>query len=118
MIESFKKSIIFFTNHDSALNIAKQTSLVISSTDRLNLRLIRAFEYIQRFNVIIKHKPEKHHIVPDALSRLASENDEHASNSKELDVLTITDIAFITTLIKMNPKFKFKIISEYFEDLK
>jgi hypothetical protein len=56
MIKFFKKSIILFIDHESILSIVKQTSLNISFTDRLNLRLIRAFEYIQRFNIIIKHK--------------------------------------------------------------
>jgi hypothetical protein len=112
MIESFKKLTILFTDHESALRIVKQTSLIISFIDRLNLRLIRVFEYIQRFNIIIKHKSGKQHIVSDALSRLISENDEFASDSEELDAL------FIIILIEMKSSFKFKIIHEYSTDLK
>jgi hypothetical protein len=113
MIESFKKSIILFIDHESVLDIVKQIDLVITFTDKLNLRLIRAFEYIQRFNLIIKHKSEKQHIVFDALSRLISKNDDiNISDSKELDAL------FIITLIEMKFTFKAKIIDEYFTDSK
>jgi hypothetical protein len=113
MIESFKKSTILFTNHETALSIAKQTSLIISFIDRLNLRLIRVFEYIQRFNLIIRHKSDKQHIVSDALSRLVSENDE--SNILESDEL---DVSYIIILVEMNFEFKFRIISEYFSNFK
>lgn len=127
MIESFKKSTIFFTNHDAALSIVKQTSLIINFIDKLNLRLVRAFEYIQRFNIIIKHKSDKQHIVSDVLFRLASENDENSFDSEELDALIITLIVinmmklnalFITILIEINDEFKVKIINEYSIDSK
>jgi hypothetical protein len=123
MIEFFRKSIILFTDHESALDIIKQTSLLTTFTDRLNLRLIRAFEYIQRFNVILKHKPEKQHIVSNALSRLKSENDENAFDSRELNALIVTQSSlniielnalFIIILMKMNSDFRIKIIHEYF----
>ncbi len=112
MIESFKKLTILFTDHESALRIVKQTFLIISFIDRLNLRLIRAFEYIQRFNIVIKHKFDKQHIVLDALSRLASNNNEFVSDVRELNVL------FTITLVEMNFDFRFKIISEYFSNSK
>jgi hypothetical protein len=111
-IKSFKKSIILFTNHEIALSITKQTSLVITFIDKLNLRLIWVFEYIQRFNVIIKHKSDKQHIVSNALSRLDSENNELISNSKKLNAL------FIITLIEINLVFKTKILDEYVTDSK
>ncbi len=134
MIEFSKKSIILYTDHDFALSIVKQTSLVISSIDKLNLRLIRAFEYIQRFNVIIRHKSEKQHIVLDALSRLASENDDsNTSEFEKLDALhefikknldtynsdqQMLDVLFITILVEMNLVLKKKIITEYITDSK
>jgi hypothetical protein len=59
MIEFFTKFIILFTDYKFALNIIKQIILIIIFIDRLNLRLNRDFEYIQRFNVIIKHKSNK-----------------------------------------------------------
>jgi hypothetical protein len=112
MIESFKKLTILFTDHEFTLKIVKQTFLIINFIDRLNLRLIRVFEYIQRFNIIIRHKSNKQHIVPDVLSRLVSENDEFVSNSKELDTL------FIIILIETKSSFKFKLVHEYSTNLK
>jgi hypothetical protein len=112
MIEFVKKSIILFTDHDSTFDIVKQTSLLIIFTYKLNLRLVRAFKYIQWFNLIIKHKSNKQHIVLNALSRLDNENNELTSDSKILNAL------FITTLIEMNDECRNKIISEYFSNLK
>ncbi len=67
---------------------------------RLNLRLVRASQFLQQFKLNVRHKPGKEHIVPDALSRLASANtgqvDPHHS---ELDVL----FAYSTTLVKLHP---------------
>ncbi len=112
MIDSFKKFIILFMDHESILKIVKQISLTTISIDKLNLRLIRVFEYIQRFNVIIKHKSNKHHVVSNALSRLVNENDEFASELDELNAF------FIISLVEMNFTFKTKIIHEYIIDLK
>ncbi len=113
MIEFFKKSIILFIDHESVLEIIKQTFLLTTSIDKLNFRLIRVFEYIQRFNVLIKHKSEKLHVVSDVLSRLPSENDDaNTSDSKKLDAF------FINTLMKMKSSFKTKIIDKYFTDSK
>ena len=41
-----QKSFIIFTNHDVVLNITKQTFFIISSTNKLNLRLIKTSNYI------------------------------------------------------------------------
>lgn len=70
MVESVSKTVLY-TDHGSALDIAKQISLSTSSTAKLNLRLIRASEFIQRFrNLEFRHKPGREYIVSDALSRL------------------------------------------------
>ena len=71
MVESAPHTVVY-TDHGAALGIAKQTTMTTSSTAKLNLRLIRASEYIQRFRSLeFRHKPGKQHIVPDALSRLS-----------------------------------------------
>ncbi len=59
MIESSKHLILIFANHDAALGIAKQILLLTSSTDKLKLKLIWVFEYLQRFNIEIRHNPSK-----------------------------------------------------------
>lgn len=111
LVETAKDATTFYTDHGAALGIAKQTALSISSTDKLNLRLIRASDYIQRFNIILKHKPGKQHIVSDALSRLPTDNkEEKLGQEGELDVL------FTAALVKMDPDFLRKIREGYASD--
>ena len=102
---------VIFTDHNAALDIAKQTSITIASTDKLNLQLIRALNYIQRFNVELRHKPNKQHIVPNALSRLTSTNTGIAPAKSELDAL------FTTTLVKVEENFRRKLVAGYTSDL-
>ena len=71
---SEQRFTIIFTNHDATLGIVKQISMTTIFTDKLNFRLVRVSDYIQRFDVELRHKSGKQHIVPDALSRLASSN--------------------------------------------
>ena len=74
MVEASQHPTIVYTDHGAALGIAKQVTLSTTSTDKLNLRLVRASDYVQRFRLDIRHKPGKLHIVPDALSRLETTN--------------------------------------------
>ena len=108
LIESFKLSIIVYIDHEISVEIVKQTSLSTSFIDKLNLRLIRASEYIQRFLLNIRHKSKKLYVVSDALSRLFTSNKLSSNDDKdELDVL------FTIFMIEMNSKFKAKMIDEY-----
>ena len=112
LIESTKQSTIIYTNHDAALNIAKQINLSTFSIDKLNLRLIRVSNYIQRFFLIIRHKSNKLHIVSDALFRLVSSNISfNSSFEKKLNVL------FTASMIEMNKSFKKNMIDDYKNDL-
>ena len=111
LIETSKHPTVFYTDHGATLEIAKQTTLSTSSTDKLNLRLIHASDYIQRFNIVLRHKPGKMHIIPDALSRLPTTNTEDKLGAEgELDVL------FTTSLIKMSDEFRTKILKGYETD--
>ena len=104
---SIDKSIIYI-DHDATLEIANQTIFTISSTDKLNFRLVRAFDYIQRFNLKIRHKLDKQHIVSDALFRLISVNINSSRHEKdELDAL------FTVSLVEMNFVFKQRILNDY-----
>ncbi len=70
IVDTVLKTIIY-TDYSAALGIAKQTTLTTSSTDKINLRLVRASNYIQRFkNIEFRYKMGAKHIIPDALSRL------------------------------------------------
>lgn len=110
LIELFKLSIMVYTDHDTALPIAKQTSLFTFLTDKLSLRLVRAFDYIQPFSFEIRHNSDIFHIISDALFRLFSINtfrDFFSNNNKKLDVL------FTAFMIEMNINFKIKMIESY-----
>lgn len=71
MVESTKKPpTVVYTDHSAAVPISRQTSLTTSSTDKLNLRLVRASQYLSTFDLSVRHKAGKANVVPDALSRL------------------------------------------------
>ena len=40
--------------------------------NRLNIRLTRASQYLSQFELDVRYKPGREHILPDAISRLAS----------------------------------------------
>lgn len=74
-MESSKHPVRVQTDHSAIMDIMKQNSIVsTTSTMRTNVRLIRASQFLRQFNLEVTHKPGKEHIVPNALSRLASLN--------------------------------------------
>ena len=107
---------MIYIDHDAALNIAKQTFLSIIFTNKLNFRLIRIFDYLQRFNLNIRHKSNKQHIVLDVLSRLTSTNIIELTH-QQLVANDELDIFFTTSLIEMNDEFRNKIFKNYQIDL-
>ena len=64
---------IIYTNHFAIVSIVKQINLSSLSIDKLNLRLIKASQYLSQFKLNIRHKPDKQHIVLDALFKLMSD---------------------------------------------
>ena len=108
---SKQRFTIIFTNHDATLDIAKQTSMITAFIDKLNLRLVRVSDYIQRFDFELRHKSDKQHIVFDVLSRLVSFNTDVALEEDELDVL------FTTALMKIEKDFRKKLVADYISDL-
>ena len=107
---------VIYTNHAITLNIARQSTLTTSFIDKLNLRLVRASEFFNRFDLDIRHKFDKKHVVFDALSRLSNVNFEaHLKSENELDVLHIYQV--IISLIHLNDEFRNKILDDYDNDL-
>ena len=148
MIESNQKPpVIVYTDHSAAIPISKQTTLNTTSTDKLNLRLIRASQYLSAFNLELRHKAGKSNTVPDALSRLpqATKATSQASDQSEgaLDALygnvepqevspTMTSETstsfpgmassgivgiYHTTLVEMSDDFKERLKQGYHEDV-
>ena len=75
--------------------------------NKLNLRLIRVSNYIQRFNLNIRHKSKKQHVVSNALSRLTNLNTLFKTNEKKLNAF------FIINFVKMNQFFRNRFLKNY-----
>ena len=62
-------STIIYTNYLTTISIFKQINFIIFNTNKLNLRLMKAFQYLFDFNIAIKHKFNKSNIVFNVLFR-------------------------------------------------
>ena len=110
IIQSTELLTIIYINYFITIDITRQTILLTTLTNRLNLRLIRVSDYIQRFSLTLKYIFNKINIILDILFRLEIIN-ELPTNLKnlELDVLFIV----IIIIIKMSNKFRQKLINKY-----
>lgn len=116
------KPPIVLTDHAATTGIAKQTSLTSSSVDKLNLRLVRASQYLSQYRLDIRHVPGRTHIVPDALSRLSNLR----CNEADLTTNVLDDLsAFQTeedlstykmTMLELDDDFKNHLKEAYRQD--
>jgi hypothetical protein len=88
MMEASTHPTIMYTDHAPAVPIATQTSLTTTSLVRINMRHVRALEYLSRFRLELRHMPGKQNIIPDALSRL-EKHAEPPQNEEEAYLVTI-----------------------------
>ena len=119
LIKAFEYFIVIYIDHETTLNIIKQTFFIIFFIDKLNLQLIRALNYLQKFNLEIQHKLKKH-IIFNVFSRLTFNNIDNQNKfrlNKEFDVLFLIvnfdDVYFIITLMKINLKLRKHIVNDY-----
>ena len=105
MIEILQFFTVIYIDYDIILNIAKQTSLFIIFTNKFNHRLIKTFDYFQRFNLNIRYKSNKQHIVFDVLFKLTSTNIIKIFYNKKSFANDEFNVFFIASLIKMNDEF-------------
>jgi len=125
LIEAAEQSTIMYTDHAAAVEIGRQFSLNTTAVEKLNLRLVRASEYLQRFWLKIRYKPGKTNIIPDALSRLPSSNnvherlasreyqpesDESILKALQADVSTAT---YAGTLVEVSPELQQRLKDGY-----
>ena len=110
--------IVVYIDYDFVLKIVKQITFFNNFIDKLNLRLIRALNYLQRFNLNIRHKSRKQHIMSNVFFKLVNVNIENLlwkffvnNNKNKLNVL------FIVSLIEINFFFRKRIIVECENDL-
>lgn len=106
------KSTIIYIDHEAIFAIVKQISLLTFSTNKLNFRFVRVFDYIQRFDLIIKHKSERLHLISNALFTLSTMSASDAKQLKDEEF----DVLFMTSLVKMISSFKKKLIKKYLKD--
>jgi hypothetical protein len=121
LIQSSKKSMIIQIDHVVIVNICKKISRIsINSAMRMNLRLIRVFQFLNQFsNLKIRHKSSKYHLISDALFCLQSLNKENLSDDHvELNELFVEHVIYVynTILVKLNSEFRARIIERYFKD--
>lgn len=114
MVKSTNKPTIVLTDHAATTGIATQTSLNSSSTDKLNMGLIQASQYLSQFQLIVKYIPGRQHIVPDALSRLQSLASREGNNNT--DVLGELNAAYHITTISIKPAFKKQLQAAYSQE--
>ena len=90
----------------------------------MNFRLIRVNDYIQRFDLDIRHKSNKFHLVSNVLFKLINFNDSSTSSKEEFDAFFMifvdvdtnhsnVDVYLICSLMKMNDVFRQKILNDY-----
>jgi len=117
LIELLNLFTIIHTDHEANVRIVKQISLSMMLTEKQNLCLMHASEYLQHFNLNIHHKSEKQHIVSDTLLQLASTMlPETGMKENELDTLFVVNTLFVETYIKMSEEFQKCLIQGYDED--
>lgn len=80
---------------------------------RLNVCLIRVFQFLLQFCLVVYDKPEKKHIIPDVLRRLASTNRTRHNNLYfELDAFFM----YYATLVEISPDLIKCILNDYKAD--
>ena len=115
IMKIFNNFIIIYIDHDVVLKIIFQIIFFITSIDKLNFRLIKTFDYIQRFTLNIKHKSKKQHIIFDVLFWFVNEN-INSSHEWQIDENKL-NLLFIAILMKMKFNFKWRILNDYKNDL-
>ena len=60
---------IIYINYSTTILIFKQINFIIFSINKLNLQLIKIFQYLFNFNIAIKYKFNKLNIVFNVLFR-------------------------------------------------
>lgn len=77
---------------------------------RINVCLIKAFQFLQQFRLVVCHKLGKEYIILDALSRLASINcDGHDNLYSKLDAL----FTYHVILVKISLNLIKRILNDY-----
>ena len=123
MIESVIKVTIIYTDHSVTVNIVHQSSLSMTSTEKMNLHLIWTSEYLQHFYLDVHYKSDKFNVISDTLFRLTEQNYCQKSDASTLNTLYTTSVynselvTYLISLVKLNEEFWECLMTEYIEDV-
>ena len=71
MIEFIEmSSMIIYIDHSATISIFRQITFITFNMNKLNLKLIKASQYLFNFNLFIRHKIDKFNVVSDVLFKL------------------------------------------------
>ena len=87
---------IIYIDYNVALKIIKQILLIILFINKLNLRLMRGFNYLQRFNLNIYYKLKKKYIILDTIFKLFSKNNNLQKSFAENKLIALLTTKFFT----------------------
>ncbi len=125
IIKLSKHSTIIYIDHDVNSAIIAVIKLSTITTNRLNMKLVRAFMYLSQFRLNIRHRSEKFNVVSDALDKLfvKKNNNSHEILNLNQDLkhyqLNMRNsendqvYAFVITLVTMLNDFRTKFKEEY-----
>jgi len=120
-----KQLTIVYTDHAAAVEIEHQFNLNTITVKKLNLRLVRASEYLQRFQLKIQYKSGKTNIISDTLFRLFSSNNVHEqlasreyqpeSDESILEALqaNVSTVTYAETLMNVLPELQQRLKNSY-----
>jgi hypothetical protein len=114
MIRTSKHFTIIWTDHSVIVSIIKQTKMNTFNTNKLNLRLVKVDIYLSQFDLNVRHKSDRDHVISNALFRLSffdSSVEEFTNTLKNVEV-------YARILIEMSLAFKTRLIKVYKSDRK
>jgi hypothetical protein len=114
MIQAAPK-VYAFTDHAAVTAIARQRRLATTeSLECLNLRLAKASLYLQQFDIDVRYRPGKLHLVPDALSRLQLK--KMPESDPNADILDDVAHVFHAIIVELSDDFKERLVQAYKAD--
>ena len=121
MVETLEKPTRIYTDHVTIVGIVRQSSLNTISIEKFNLRLIRASKYLKCFRLEVRYKPNRTHVIPDALSQLASREartggEKGVLNTLHAEAKKLWNNPILT--ITLSEIFKKRLLKRYEEDPK
>jgi hypothetical protein len=118
--------VIIYTDYAAITLIMAKGTLHSSNVNRLNIRLIRASQYLSQFELDVRYKSDRQHTLLNAISRLASiAVSKHNSDEILAFIITATEydnekmaIFFTDTLVIQSSPFNVKLcVTAYYVEM-